>query len=76
MLGAHRPGGLTMFDFLHQYRETMGRLFGAELMFTWRPQSKRLFIQRMIKAEDEVVLHVYMYSLKKTYLKIHMLVLG
>ena len=61
MLGAHRPGGLTMFDFLHQYRETMGRLFGAELMFTWRPQSQRLILQRMIKAEDNVVLHVFMY---------------
>ena len=61
MLGAHRPGGLQMFDFLHQYRETMGRLFGAELMFTWRPQSQRLIIQRMIKADDDVVLHVFMY---------------
>ena len=74
MLGAHRPGGLQMFDFLHQYRETMGRLFGAEIMFTWRPQSKRLFLQRMIKAEDNVVLHVYMYRptenlLEDTYAK-------
>lgn len=61
MLGAHRPGGLTMFDFLHQHRETMGRLFGAEIMFTWRPQTRRLFLHRKIKADDNVVLHVYMY---------------
>ena len=69
LLGAHRPGGLTMFDFLHQYRETMGRLFGAELMFTWRPQSKRLFIQRMIKAEDNVVLHVYNFRPEENLLE-------
>ena len=60
LLGAHRPRGLTMV-ISHQHRETMGRLFGAELMFTWRP-SQRLFIQRMIKAEDNVVLHVYNFS--------------
>ena len=51
----------------------MGRLFGAEIMFTWRPQFKT-FLQRMIKAEDNVVLHVYMYRptenlLEDTYAK-------
>jgi hypothetical protein len=59
MLGAHRPGGLTMFDFMHQYRETMGRLFGAELLFTWRVQDHKLVIHRKIKANDDVILHVY-----------------
>ena len=53
----------------YQYRETMGRLFGAEIMFTWRPQSKRLFLQRMMKAEDEVVLHVYMYRPEENLLE-------
>ena len=47
----------------------MGRLFGAEIMFTWRPQSKRLFPQRMMKAEDEVVLHVYMYRPEENLLE-------
>ena len=69
VLGAHRPGGLQMFDMLHQYRETMGRLFGAELMFTWRPQTKRLILQRMIKAEDSVVLHVFNYRPEENLLE-------
>jgi hypothetical protein len=54
-------GDLASYDFLFQRRETMGRLFGAELMFTWRPQDHKLFIQRKIKANDSVYLHVYNY---------------
>ena len=69
LLGAHRPGGLQMFDFLHQYRETMGRLFGAELMFTWRPQTKKLIIHRLIKAEDNVVLKVFNYRPEENLLE-------
>lgn len=61
LLGANKRGGLTMFDFVAQHRETMGRLFGAELMFTWRPQDQKLLIQRKIKAEDNVFVHVFNY---------------
>lgn len=59
LLGTSRQGSLATYDFLQQNRETMGRLFGAELMFTWRPQDNKLIIQRSIKAPDTVVLHVY-----------------
>jgi hypothetical protein len=61
LLGSHSTGGLASFDFLQQHRETLGRLFGAELMFTWRPQSHKLIIQRKMKADDECILHVYNY---------------
>lgn len=61
LLAAHGSGGLAMFDFMHQYRETMGRLFGAEMMFTWRPEDKRLILHRKIKADDTAVLHCYNY---------------
>ena len=56
------------FKFLEQNRETMGRLFGAELMFTWRPQDKRLILHRKIKAPDTAVLHVYMYRIDEDLL--------
>lgn len=59
MLGHNRTGHLATYDFLMQARETMGRLFGAELMFTWKPQDHKLYIQRKIKADDSVVLHCY-----------------
>jgi hypothetical protein len=39
----------------------MGRLFGAELMFTWRPQDKKLIIHRKLKANDNAVLWCYNY---------------
>jgi hypothetical protein len=68
LLGSSRNGGLSTFDFLQQNRETMGRLFGAELMFTWRPQDKRLIIHRKMKAEDTAVLHVYMYRIDEDLL--------
>jgi hypothetical protein len=61
LLGSQRSGGLASFDFLQQNRETMGRLFGAEIMFTWRPQDHKLILHRKIKANDECFLHVYNY---------------
>ena len=39
----------------------MGKLFGAELLFTWRPQDKKLILQRKIKADDNAVLYCYNY---------------
>jgi hypothetical protein len=36
-------------------------LFGAELMFTWRPQDHKLILHRKIKADDNCFLHVYNY---------------
>lgn len=61
LLGSSNLGGMASYDFLQQNRETMGRLFGAELMFTWRPSTHRLIIQRQIRAADTVVLHTYNY---------------
>ena len=68
LLGSSRNGGLATFDFLQQNRETMGRLFGAELMFTWRKQENKLIIQRKIKAPDTAVLHVYNYRIDEDLL--------
>lgn len=59
LLGASRSGGLASFDFLQQNRETMGRLFGAELLFTWRQQEHKLVLHRKMKADDNCILHVY-----------------
>jgi hypothetical protein len=50
-----------MFDFISQHRETMGRLFGAEILFTWRQQDHKLLLHRKIKATDNVFLHCYNY---------------
>jgi len=54
-----RAGGAATYDFLAQNREMLGRLFGQEIMFTWNTVTKKLFLQRRIKADDEVYLYVY-----------------
>jgi hypothetical protein len=59
LLGASRAGGLATYDFLMQNRETMGRIFGSEIVFTWRPQDHRIILHRKIRAAETVVLHVY-----------------
>ncbi len=61
LLGSYRAGGLASFDFLQQHRETMGRLFGAEIMFTWRALDHKLILHRKIKAADECFLWCYNY---------------
>jgi len=61
MMGSSNKGSLATFDFLQQSRETMGRLFGAELMFTWRKQDHKLILHRKIKAPDSAVLWCYNY---------------
>jgi hypothetical protein len=54
-----RAGGVATFDFLSQHRETLGRVFGEKLMFTWNTVTKALTIHRRQKAPDTVYLYVY-----------------
>jgi hypothetical protein len=61
LLGSNHRGGMASYDFLQQNRETMGRLFGSELLFTWRQSSRKLILHRQIRAEDTVIMHTYNY---------------
>jgi hypothetical protein len=54
-----RAGGIATFDALSQHRETLGRVFGEKLMFTWNTVTKSLTIHRKQKAPDTVYLYVY-----------------
>jgi hypothetical protein len=54
-----RAGGIATFDALAQHRETLGRVFGEKLMFTWNTVTKSLTIHRKQKAPDTVYLYVY-----------------
>lgn len=56
-----RAGGIATFDALSQHRETLGRVFGEKLMFTWNTVTKNLTIHRKQKAQDTVYLYVYKY---------------
>ena len=59
LLAGGRAGGLATFDALQQHRETLGRMFGSEYLFTWNVRNHKLFIHRKPKAETTVYLHVY-----------------
>jgi hypothetical protein len=54
-------GSLATYDFLAQYHETLGRLFGAEYMFTWRRQSHQLFLHRRPRFPRPIYAHVYRF---------------
>ena len=59
LLNSGRAGGMATFDALAQHRETLGRLFGENLTFTWNTVTKKLFLHRRIKADDTYYMHVY-----------------
>lgn len=59
LLYSGRAGGMATYDALAQHRETLGRLFGNEVMFTWNTVSKQLLIHRKPKSDDTFYLHVY-----------------
>lgn len=52
-------GGLLTYDLYHQFDETVARLFGREIIFQWNPVNKKLILDRDIRGEEEVLLHVY-----------------
>jgi hypothetical protein len=62
MLNSGRAGGLAVYDALAQHRELLSRMFGGELNFTWNTSTKQLYIQRRMRAEDDVFLHVFNYK--------------
>ena len=59
LMNSGRAGGMATFDALAQHRETLGRLFGENITFTWNTVTKSLLLHRKIKANDTVFLHVY-----------------
>jgi hypothetical protein len=64
LLHSGRAGGLAVYDALAQHRELLARMFGADLNFTFNPINKNLFIHRKMRAEDEVIVHVFNYKLE------------
>lgn len=63
LLQAGRTGGLATWDFFSQYQESIGRVFGSQINFTWEPNSHKLTIVRKVKAEEDVLVRA---QVKKT----------
>lgn len=60
LLQAGRTGGLATWDFFAQYQETIGRVFGSEINFIWKPSSHELELVRRPTAEEDVMCKVWM----------------
>lgn len=65
-------GSLATYDFLAQYHETLGRLFGAEYVFTWRRQSHTLYLHRRPRFPRPIYAHVYRFRNEEDLLSDYM----
>lgn len=61
LLSSYRAGGIATYELYSQYREMLGRMFGAHMLFTWYPQKHTLLLHRNMRTDDSVILHVYMH---------------
>lgn len=61
LLSSYRAGGIATYELYSQYREMLGRMFGAHMLFTWYPQQHKILLHRNIRTDDECILHVYMH---------------
>lgn len=59
LLQAGRTGGVATWDFFAQYQETIGRVFGSSIAFTWSFPDRRLSILRKPEGSEDVAIRVY-----------------
>jgi hypothetical protein len=59
LLQAGRTGGLATWDLFAQFQESIGRVFGSEINFTWNPSTKKLKIIRRIQHEEDISILAY-----------------
>lgn len=52
-------GNILTYDLYHQFNETISRMFGREIMFTWNAVSKEIKLHREIRGPEDVLLHAY-----------------
>lgn len=58
-LGGTGAGFLATYDLAMGFQNVAARLFGRDVLFTFDPVTKKLFLERKFGAVESVVLHVY-----------------
>ena len=53
-------GGIATYEMFSQYRETLNKIAATEIQYIWNPLTKKLKILRKIRADETVLLHVYL----------------
>ena len=61
MCGTGDAGNLTTYECFAEFQNLVGTMFGQYMTFFWNPTSHRLEIQRDIKDQETVLLHVFNY---------------
>lgn len=59
LLQAGRTGGLATWDFFAQYQETIGRVFGSEINFTFNSHTKKLKLVRNVRSQEDVLIRAF-----------------
>jgi len=53
-------GGISTYELFSQYRETLNRVAATDIQFIWNPTTKKIKLLRKMRADEMVLLHVYL----------------
>ena len=53
-------GGISTYELFSQYRETLNRVAATDIQFIWNPNTHKLKLLRKMRADEVVLLHVYL----------------
>ena len=53
-------GGISTYELFSQYRETLNRVAATDIQFIWNPTTHKLKLLRKMRADEIVLLHVYL----------------
>jgi hypothetical protein len=53
-------GGISTYELFAQYRETLNRVAATDIQFIWNPNTHKIKLLRKMRADEVVLLHVYL----------------
>jgi hypothetical protein len=53
-------GGISTYELFSQYRETLNKVAATDIQFIWNPSTKKIKLLRKMRADETVLLHVYL----------------
>jgi hypothetical protein len=53
-------GGISTYELFAQYRETLNRVAATDIQFIWNPNTHKIKLLRKMRADEIVLLHVYL----------------
>jgi len=53
-------GGISTYELFSQYRETLNKIAATDIQFIWNPVTHKIKLLRKMRADEIVLLHVYL----------------